>query len=180
MATHQTKTAPVAHCHADGWLQHIHARAVDQLKNAEQRQELLHCRLALIDVAGWPSLELVAPLTEPSHHTMGAYRAALSGVLGQASDAMVVGAVADPPDPADGLTTLWSRVLRRTISTAAKLALWRARLVAVRADGAWVEVVSAAWLVAMERHREQLEDALALELGQRVPVRLIAVDQGEG
>jgi hypothetical protein len=173
-------TAPVAACHADGWLQHIHARAVDQLKNAEQRQELLHCRLALIDVAGWPSLELVAPLTEPSHHTLGAYRAALSGVLGQASNAMVVGAVADPPDPADGLTTLWSRVLRRLNSSPARLALWRARLVAIRADGAWVEVESAAWLRAMERHREQLEDALALELGQRVPVRLIAVDQGEG
>lgn len=60
------------------------------------------------------------------------------------------------------------------------MALWRARLVAVRADGAWVEVESAAWLRALERHREQLEDALALELGQRVPVRLIAADGGEG
>lgn len=175
-------TARVALCHADGWLQQLHARAVDRLSITGYRHQLLHCRLQTVDVAGWPSLELVDPLAEPSSELLNAYRAALAAVLQQAAQALVAGPRPDPEPDGDGLSGLWRQVMGRMRGTRAAMAFWRARLVSLDAERAVIELPSDEWLRHTHPLLPDLEDAMALVLGQRVAVvpTWPAADGGEG
>jgi hypothetical protein len=170
MAINRTFTAPVADCHADGWLQQLHARAVDRLSSADYRHQLLHCRLQMADVAGWPSLELVDPLAEPTTELLNAYRAALATVLQQAAEALVAGPRPDPEPDGDGLSGLWRQVLNRMRGSRCAMAFWRARLISLDAERAVIEFPSDEWLRYSHQFLPNAEDALALVLGQRIAV----------
>jgi hypothetical protein len=180
MAIHKTDTTPVAVCHADGWLQQVHARAVDRLSSADYRHQLLHCRLQMADVAGWPTLELVDPLATPTTELLAAYSRALADVLQQGVDTLVVGST-PAPDPGDGLSGLWRQVLGRMRGTSASMAFWRGRLISLDAERAVIEMPTDGWIKHVDPFRSDVEGALSLVVGQRVPVVLVAsADGGEG
>lgn len=163
-------TARVAVCHADGWLQQLHARAVDRLNSADHRHQLLHCLLQMTDVAGWPSLELVDPLAEPSPDLLKAYCAALAAVLQQAAEALVAGPRPDPEPDDEGLSGLWRQVLSRMHGTSASMAFWRARLISLDAERALIEFPSDGWVRHAHQFLPDAEGAMALVLGQRIAV----------
>lgn len=181
MAIHKTDTTPVAVCHADGWLQQVHARAVDRLTSADYRHQLLHCRLQMADVAGWPSLELVDPLAEPTTELLAAYRRALADVLHQAAEALLAGSPPAPEPDGGGLRGLWRQVMGRMRGSVGTLALWDAALVSLTADAAVIELPRAGRIPYLKPHLPELHDAVALVVGQRVKVEVVAAgNTGEG
>ena len=180
MAINRTFTAPVAICHADGWLQQLHARAVDRLSSADYRHQLLHCRLQMADVAGWPTLELVDPLATPTTELLAAYSRALADVLQQGVDTLVV-ASTPARDPGEGLSGLWRQVLSRMRGSRASMAFWRGRLLSLDPERAVIEMPTDGWIRHANPLLADVEGALALVLGQRVPAVLVpAADGGEG
>lgn len=181
MAIHKTVTTPVAVCHADEWLRQLHARAVDRLSSADYRHQLIHCRLQLADVAGWPTLELVAPLATPTTELLNTYRHHLAAVLHQAAEALVAGPRPDSEPDGDGLGGLWRQVLSRMRGTTSSMAFWRGQLLSLDAERAVIEMPTNGWIKHVDPFRSDVESALSLVVGQRVPVVLVAAaDGGEG
>lgn len=154
------------------WLQRMHARALDQIKGADDRALLQRCSLRPVEIGGWPLVQLLAPDgCRLQRAAVEAYMLALKGVLVQAVDGLdVVEALPDATDPADGLPGLWQRIsARMALGVRDCVALRGARITAVTSRSLSLSVPAGRDLPAADVIAA-IEAAAAEVLGQRVSV----------
>lgn len=170
------QTAAGSRCEPAAWLERLHARAADQVKDPATRLTVLGCHLQPVVVGGWPSWELCSrPGLPVDHPARIAYLVELQKVLVDAARTLLVlNPPAEPPDPDDGLQELWRRACDRMELPSTRMLL-QAQCVLLSVDGtAALIAVDATWLAMVQSRRAVIEQALAEVLRQRVAVSLVA------